>query len=178
MGRFHHTREVKVGILLGLDNIEENVGKVNLLFGLERDDDVSKARIDAIDKSACVDMASAMDDEWRADGIRQTCKQQTSKRERMEEGKRQTNPLELQLGPLANVGIGVERGSDATSNGGGIHLGRLSDSLSHQYAGLNRRRRYWQGRGKDRNPKRGLRLSRGCVVEAKKNLGHNLLRSH
>lgn len=138
----------------------------------------AKARIDAMDTWAGVDMASAMDDEWRADDTRQTSKQQTSEQERNKEGKRQTNPLELQLGPLANVGIVVKRGSDATSNGGCIHRGRLSDSLSHQCAGLNRRRRYWQGRGKDRNPNRGLRLSRGCVVEAKKNLGHNLLRSH
>jgi len=36
IGRFHHTREVKVGILLGLDDVEENVGKVDLLFGLKR----------------------------------------------------------------------------------------------------------------------------------------------
>lgn len=30
--------------------------------------------------------------------------------------------FELQLGPPANVGIGVEGGYYATSNGGGIHL--------------------------------------------------------
>ena len=65
--------------MLGLDNIEENVGKVNLLFGL-RDDHVSKARINVMDKSAWVDMTPAMDDKWRA-GI-----QTTNKRPREKEG--------------------------------------------------------------------------------------------
>lgn len=31
--------------------------------------------------------------------------------------------LELELGPSTGIGIGVERGEDATANGGSIHGG-------------------------------------------------------
>ena len=81
----------------------------------------------------------------------------------------QTHLLQLKLSPAADVGIGVERRSDATSNGGGIHCGQAVGPTIASKALRSDGRYEWEKRPEAR---------RVVVVEgsgSRKNLGQNLV---